>query len=79
MLKYEYKEYENYIRNNYTTDQFIEMWNDADIGYTIGREKNLWFVIEDGVKDYFDTSKEFFSCINIYELKEYEEENGWMY
>ena len=35
MLKYEYKEYENYIRNKYTTDQFIEMWNDAEFRYEV--------------------------------------------
>lgn len=55
------------------------MWNDADIGYTIGKENNLWYVIEDGVKDYFDTDKEFFSCIDVLEIKHYEKENGWMY
>lgn len=79
MLSYGYKEYEKYLRKKYSIPAFIEMWNDADIGYTIGKENNLWYVIEDGIKDYFDTDKEFFSCIDVLEIKHYEKENGWMY
>lgn len=79
MLSYEYKEYEKYLRNKYSIPAFIEMWNDADIGYTIGKENNLWYVIEDGVKDYFNTDNEFFKNIDVFDLKPYEEKYGYMY
>lgn len=79
MMNYAYREYEKYVRSKYTISQFIDMWNDANIGYTIGQHKGLWYVTEDGITDYFDTDKEFFLCIDLNELREYEKENGWMY
>lgn len=81
MLKYEYKEYERYLKTQYSIPAFIEMYNDADIDCTIGKTNSgLWFTInEDGIKDVYDTDKEFFNCINILDLKPYEEEFGWMY
>ena len=55
--------------------------NDADNDYTSGKTNSgLWFTInEDGITDVYDTDKEFFNCINILDLKPYEEEYGWMY
>lgn len=81
MLNYEYKEYERYLKTKYSIPAFIEMYNDADIDCTIGKTNSgLWFTInEDGIRDVYDTDKEFFNCINILDLKPYEEEYGWMY